>query len=74
MQFGLLNILTPFLLKSAKKWDSQPKKKKKTPHSDKGGLWEGHGNSILGHILCFTPYLIDFGFDMYVFKVKESIF
>ena len=34
-----------------------------------------HGNySILGHLFCFKPYLIDFGVDMYVFEVKESIF
>ena len=35
MQYDLLSILTPFLLKSAKKWDSAVQKTK----SDEGGLW-----------------------------------
>ena len=35
MQYNLLSILTPFLLKSAKKWDSAVQKTK----SEEGGLW-----------------------------------
>ena len=35
MKYDLLSILTPFLLKSAKKWDSAVQKTK----SDEGGLW-----------------------------------
>ena len=35
MQYGLLSILTPFLLKLAKKWDSAVQKTK----LDEGGLW-----------------------------------
>ena len=43
MQYDLLSILTPFLLKSAKKWDSAVQKTK----LDEGGLWGGpeNGNS-----------------------------
>ena len=38
------------------------------------GVCGGYGNSILGHIFCFTQDLVEFGVDMYVFEVRESNF
>ena len=70
MQYDPLSILTPFLLKSAKKWDSAALKTK----SGKGGLWGGLKNDNLGQIFYFKWYFIDFSAVMYLFKVKESTF
>ena len=47
MQYDPLSILTPFLLKSVKKWDSAARKTK----SGKGGLWEVQK-------LQFGPYIL----------------
>ena len=68
MQYDPLSILTPFLLKSAKKWDSATLKTK----SDKGGLW-GSENDNLVQIFYFIWYFTDFSVVMYLFEVKESI-
>ena len=56
MQYDPLSILTPFLLKSAQKWDSAALKTK----SSKGGLWGGSENDNLVQIFYFTWYFIDF--------------
>ena len=69
MQYDLLGILTPFLLKSAKKWDSAVQKTK----LEEGGLWEGPENGNSDQISYFTPYCVDFGDVLYLFMVKESI-
>ena len=69
MQYDLLSILTPFLLKSAKKWDSAVQKNK----SDEGGLWGVLKMTIWTKYSYFTPYCIDFGAVLYLFLVKESI-
>ena len=68
MQNDPLSILTPFLLKSVKKWDSAALKTK----SGKGSLWGGSKNDNLGQIFYFTWYFIDFSAVMYLFEVKES--
>ena len=65
MQYDLLSILTPLLLKSAKKWDSAVQKTK----SDEGGP----ENDNLDQIFYFTPYCVGFGAVLYLFVVKESI-
>ena len=40
-----------------------------------GGSVGGHENSNLGHIVCFTPYLIDSSVnEMYLFEVIEFVF
>ena len=67
MQYDPLSILTPFLLESAKKWDSAALETK----SDKGGLW-GSKNENLAQIFYFTWYFVDFSTVMYLFEVKES--
>ena len=69
MQYDLLSILTPFLLKSAKKWDSAVQKTK----SDEGGSVGGPENDNLDQIFYFTPYCFGFGAVLYLFVVKESI-
>ena len=69
MQYDPLSILTPFILKLAKKWDSAALKTK----SGKGGLWGGLKNDNLDQIFYFTWYFIDFSAVMYLFEVKESI-
>ena len=68
MQYDLPSILTPFLLKSAKKWDSAVQKTK----SD-GGVCAGPKNDNLDQISYFTPYCVDFGAILYLLVVKESI-
>ena len=68
MQYDLLSILTPFLLKSAKKWDSAVQK----TNSDEG-VCGGPENGNLDQISYFTPYCVDFGAVLYLFVVKESI-
>ena len=67
MQYEPLSILTPFLLKSAKKWDSAALKTK----SGKG-VCGGSENDNLVQIFYFTWYFIDFSAVMYLFEVKES--
>ena len=67
MQYDPPSILTPFLLKSAKKWDSATLKTK----SGKG-VCGGSENYSLGQIFYFTWYFIDFSAVMYLFEVKES--
>ena len=67
MHYDLLSILTPFLLKSAKKWNSAVQKTK----SDEGVCGPENGNS--DHISYFTPYYVDFVALLYLFLVKESI-
>ena len=69
MRYDLLSILTPFLLKSAKIWDSAVQKTK----SDEGGLWGGPENGNSDQKSYFTPYYVDFGAVLYLFVVKESI-
>ena len=69
MRYDLLSILTPFLLKSAKKWDSAVQKTK----SEEGGLWGGPENGNSDQISYFTPYCVGFGAVLYLIVVKESI-
>ena len=71
MQYDPLSILTPFLLKSAKKWDSAALK---TKSGKGGGSVGGLKNDNLDQIFYFTWYFIDFSAVMYLFKVKESTF
>ena len=67
MQYDPLSILTPFLLKSAKKWDSAALKTK----SGRGSVG-GSENDSLVQIFYFTWYFTDFSAVMYLFEVKES--
>ena len=67
MQYDPLSILTPFLLKSAKKWDSATLKL-----NPARGVCGGSENDNLGQIFYFTWYFIDFSAVMYLFEVKES--
>ena len=68
MQYGLLSILTPFVLKSAKKWDSAVQKTKLDE-----GVGGGPKNDNSDQISYFTPYCVDFGTVLYLFVVKEYI-
>ena len=70
MQYDLLSILTPFLLKSPQKWECRPKKNK----SDEGGLWGGPKNGILDQISYFTPYCVDFGAILHIFLWSKNPF
>ena len=70
MQFDFLSILTPFLLKSAKKWvGAAPKKLNQTR-----GVCGGSENDSLGQICYVIQYLIDFSAVIYLIGVKEFIF
>ena len=68
MQYEILSILTPFLLKRPKNEAVQPKKTK----SGKGGCG-GSEDDNLGQIFYSTSYFTDFSAVMYLCVVKESI-
>ena len=69
MQYDLLSILTPFLLKSAKKWDSAVQKTK----SEEGGLSGVLKMAIWTKYLILHHTVLILGLSCYLFGVKESI-
>ena len=68
MQHDPLSILTPFSLKSAKKWDSAAQK----TEFDKGGSVGGLKIKIWVKYLISHHILLIFVADVYLFEVKES--
>ena len=68
MQYDLLSILTPFLLKSAKKWDSAVQK----TQSDEGGPWGVLKMEIWTKYLILHHTVLILVLSC-IFLVKESI-
>ena len=69
MQYGLLSILTLFLLKSAKKWDSAVQKTR----LDEGGLWGVLKMTIQTKYLLLHHTVLILVLSCIFFVVKEYI-